>query len=159
MTRRKDPHEPDLARNRRARHEYHVLDRFEAGIALDGSEVKALRAGLGQITDAFVRVERGDAWLVGAHIGDYAMANRSNHEAGRRRRLLLHRREIVHLDMEMRQGGLTVVPLRLYLKANRIKAEIALVRGKKLWDKRQTIAERDSRRDADREMARSRRAG
>ncbi|MGI8847424.1 MAG: SsrA-binding protein SmpB [Candidatus Dormibacteria bacterium] len=159
MTPKKDPHDPDLARNRRALHEYHVLERFEAGLELSGTEVKALRAGRGQITEAFARVERGEAWLIQAHIGEYEMGNRQNHVAERRRRLLLHRREITYLDLEMRQGGLTMVPLRLYLKANRIKAEIALVRGKKLWDKRQTIAERDSRRDAEREMARSRRAG
>jgi SsrA-binding protein len=159
MTPKKSPTDPVLARNRRATHEYQVLERFEAGIALMGSEVKALRSGRGSIAEAYVRIEGGDAWLVGAHIGEYEQANRNGHQPERRRRLLLHRREILHLEIEIKQGGLTVIPLQLYLKANRVKVEIALVRGKKLWDKRQAIAEQDARRDADRAMASARRAG
>ena len=157
-TKKKVHDDPVLARNRRAFHEYTVLERLEAGISLAGTEVKALRAGRGSIAEAYVRVERGEAWLVGAHIGEYEQANRNGHEAERRRRLLLHRREIIDLEIQIKQGGLTVVPLQVYVKANRIKVEIALVRGTKLWDTRQAIAERDARRDADRAMAAARRS-
>src|ERR1700738_4552937 len=105
MAPKKAPHDPDIARNRRALHEYTVLDRIEAGIQLAGTEVKALRAGRGNITEAYVRIEKGEAWLLQANIGEYEMGNRQNHQAERRRRLLLHKREIRELDMEVRQGG------------------------------------------------------
>ena len=147
------PGDPVLARNRQASHEYHLLETFEAGIQLTGTEVKALRAGRGHLREGYVRVENGEAWLVQVNIGQYEMGNRQNHEAERRRRLLLHRREIQYLDAKARQGGLALVTLRLYLTHNRIKCEIAVARGKKLWDKRQDIAERDARRDVERATA------
>jgi SsrA-binding protein len=142
--------DPVLARHRQAAHEYHLLETFEAGIALTGTEVKALRAGLAHLREGYVRVQNGEAWLIQVHIGQYEMGNRQNHEPERRRRLLLHHREIRYLDAKVRQGGLTLVPTKLYLKGNRVKVEVALARGKKLWDKRQAIAERDARRDAER---------
>jgi SsrA-binding protein len=147
------PGDPVLARNRQASHEYHLLEFLEAGIQLTGTEVKALRAGLAHLREGYVRVENGEAWLIQVHIGQYEMGNRQNHEPERRRRLLLHRREIEYLDGRVRLGGLTLIPLRLYLKNNRIKVEIAIARGKKLWDKRQAIAERDARRDVERATA------
>jgi SsrA-binding protein len=147
------PGDPVLARNRQASHEYHLLEFLEAGIQLTGTEVKALRAGLAHLREGYVRVENGEAWLIQVHIGQYEMGNRQNHEPERRRRLLLHRREIEYLDGRVRLGGLTLIPLRLYLKHNRIKVEIAIARGKKLWDKRQAIAERDARRDMERATA------
>jgi SsrA-binding protein len=147
--------DPVLARHRQASHEYHLMETFEAGVELTGTEVKALRAGRAQLREGYVRVENGEAWLIQVHIGQYEMGNRQNHEPERRRRLLLHRREITYLDQKARLGGLTLVPTRLYLKGNRVKCEIAVARGKKLWDKRQAIAERDARRDAERAGARA----
>ena len=144
-----------LARNRQARHEYEILETFEAGIELLGTEVKSLRGGRSNLREGYVRIENGEAWLLQAHISPYEQGNRSNHEPERRRRLLMHRREIEYLDGKVRLQGLTLVPLDLHLRNNRIKLEIGLARGKKLWDKRQAIAERDSRRDAERLTARA----
>jgi len=148
--------EPDgtLARNRQASHEYSILETFEAGVALIGPEVKSLRAGRTQLREGYVRVENGEAWLIQVHISPYAEGNRANQDPIRPRRLLLHRREIEYLDGKVRQQGLTLVPLRMYTKGNRIKLLVGLARGKKLWDKRHDIAERDSKRDADRLTAR-----
>ena len=148
--------EPDgtLARNRRASHEYAILETFEAGVELIGPEVKSLRAGRTQLREGYVRVENGEAWLIQVHISPYAEGNRANQDPIRPRRLLLHRREIEYLDGKVRQQGLTLVPLRMYTKGNRIKLLVGLARGKKLWDKRHDIAERDSKREADRVAAR-----
>ena len=148
--------EPDgtLARNRQASHEYAILETFEAGVELIGPEVKSLRAGRTQLREGYVRVENGEAWLIQVHISPYAEGNRANQDPIRPRRLLLHRREIEYLDGKVRQQGLTLVPLRMYTKGNRIKLLVGLARGKKLWDKRHDIAERDSKRDADRLTAR-----
>ena len=146
-----------LARNRQASHEYTILETFEAGIELTGTEVKALRDGRTQLREGYVRVENGEAWLLGVNIAEYAHGNMRNHEPQRRRRLLLHKREIEYLGAKVAQQGLTLIPLRLYLKGNRIKLEFALGKGKKLWDKRQAIAERDARRDAERITARAQR--
>ena len=151
--------EPNLARNRQASHEYAILETFEAGIALTGTEVKALRDGRTQLREGYVRIENGEAWLLGVNIAEYTQGHRRNHEPQRRRRLLLHRREIEYLGAKVAQQGLTLVPLRIYLKGNRIKLEFGLARGKKLWDKRQAIAERDARRDAERVTAQARRLG
>lgn len=142
--------DPVLARNKPARHEYEILETFEAGVELHGTEVKALRGGRTQLRDGYVRIENGEAWLLAVHISPYAQGNVHNHEPERRRRLLLHRREIEYLEGKVRQQGLTLVPLRLYLKRNRIKLEIGIGRGKKLWDKRRALAERDARREAER---------
>lgn len=146
--------DPTLARNRKASHEYSILETFEAGIELTGTEVKALRDGRTQLREGYVRIENGEAWLLGVNVAEYAQGNRRNHEPQRRRRLLLHRREIEYLGSKVAQQGLTLIPLRIYLKGNRIKLEFGLGRGKKLWDKRQDIAARDARRDAERITAR-----
>ena len=151
--------EPLLARNRRATHEYHVLETFEAGIELSGTEVKSLRGGRTQLSDGYVRIEGGQAWLLQVNIAPYAQGNRQNLEPERRRRLLLHRREIEYLDGRVRTQGLTLVPLRLYLSHNRIKLEFGLARGKKLWDKRQDVARRDAQREIERATARERYRG
>lgn len=144
-----------LARNRQASHEFALLEHFEAGIALTGTEVKAIRGGRTQLKEGYVRIEGGEAWLLQVTVSEYEQGNRANHEPQRRRKLLLHRRELDYLAVQTHQGGLTLVPLRLYTKDNHIKLEFALARGKKLWDKRQDIATRDARRDADRAMAHS----
>ncbi len=151
------PGDNTLARNRQAHHEYAIIETFEAGIELTGTEVKALRDGRTQLREGYVRVENGEAWLLGVNIAEYVQGHRRNHEPQRRRRLLLHRREIVYLGSKVAQQGLTMVPLRIYLKGNRIKLEFGLGRGKKLWDKRQDIAARDARRDAERVTARAQR--
>lgn len=148
--RKRDAASGTLARHRQASHEYEILETFEAGIELHGTEVKSLRGGRTQLRDGYVRVENGEAWLLQVHISPYEKGNVHNHEPERRRRLLLHRREIEHLAGRVQQGGLTLVPLRLYTKGNRIKLEIGLARGKKLWDKRQALAAADARRDAER---------
>ncbi len=155
-----EPETPKLlARNRRARHLYSILDQFEAGIALIGTEVRSLRQGGAQITDAYVRLERGEAWLHGAHIQQYEFGNRQNHEPGRPRRLLLHRREIAHLEGMVRQPGITVVPLDLHLSHNRVKVQLAVGRGKRAYDKRQAVAEREARRQIERGLRRELRTG
>lgn len=139
-----------IATNRRARFEYEVLDRFEAGMALVGPEVKSLRAGRATLADAYAVVRRGEVWLLNLHIAPYDPASRENPNPRRERKLLLHRREIAKLDGRVQEGGLTLVPLSLYFKGGRAKAELALVRGKRRHDKRQTIRKRET----DRELAR-----
>jgi len=143
-----DDHQTILARNRRARHEYHVLDKLEAGIALRGTEVKAARASKIQLKDSFVEFVADEAWLVGAHFSPYSHGNRENHEPERRRKLLLRRRELDRLQARAVAKGFSIVPLSVYLKGNHIKVEIALVQGKKLYDKRQAARERDLDREA-----------
>ena len=146
--------EQTIALNRRARHEYTVDDTFEAGLALTGTEIKSIRAGKVNLADAYVRIERGEGWLIGMHIAPWETGNRYNHEAKRIRKLLLHRAEITQLLSKTKQKGQTMVPLRLYLtERGRCKVEVALARGKQLHDRRRDIAERDSRRDVAREMA------
>jgi SsrA-binding protein len=154
---RSKPTDPTLARNRRASYEYAISETFEAGIELTGTEVKALRDGRTQLREGYVRIENGEAWLLGVNIAEYTQGHRRNHEPQRRRRLLLHKREIEYLGAKVAQQGLTLIPLRIYLKGNRIKLEFGLGRGKKLWDKRHDIAERDARRDAERITARAQR--
>ena len=138
--------------NRRARHDYHLLDRVEAGVVLSGTEVKSLRTGQATLQQAYAEVREGEAWLNGLHIPEYTQGNRSNHDPDRPRKLLLHRREIDRLYGQVREKGLTVVPTRLYFKDGRVKAEIALARGKELRDKRRTVADRDARRQIEREL-------
>ncbi len=141
-----------IADNRRARHDYHLLDKYEAGLVLTGTEVKALRDGKATLQQAYADVREGEAWLTGLHIPEYGQGNRSNHEPDRARKLLLHRREIDQLYGRVREKGLTVVPTRLYFKDGRVKVEIALARGKELRDKRRDIASRDAKRQIEREL-------
>jgi SsrA-binding protein len=138
--------------NRRARHEYHLGDRYEAGLVLTGTEVKSLRTGKATLQQAYADVRDGEAWLVGLHVPEYTEGNRSNHEPDRPRKLLLHRREIDRLAAGVRERGLTLVPTRLYFRDGRVKVELALARGKELRDKRRDIADRDARRQIEREL-------
>ena len=142
----------DIAVNRRARHEYFIEESFEAGIVLTGSEVKSLRAGKAQLKDSYARIERGEAWLLNAHISEYSPAAQFGHEPTRRRKLLLHAREIERLLGKTKESGLTLVPLRLYFKHGRAKVELGLARGKKMYDKRESIKERETKREMDRAM-------
>lgn len=139
-----------VATNRKAGFEYFLLERFEAGLSLQGSEIKSIRAGQVSLTEAYVRIEANEAWLVEAHIATYAQANRMNHETKRPRRLLLHKKEIRKLWDAVRLKGVTIVPTRIYIKEGRAKLEISIAKGKNLHDKRDTIAKRDQ----DREMRR-----
>jgi len=139
-----------VADNRRARHEYEILDTVETGIELTGTEVKSMRMGKANLQDAYARIEDGELWLYNCHIAPYEFGNRNNHDPIRRRRLLAHRNEIFRLNQEMKEKGLTLVPLKLYFKKNWVKVDLALVRGKHLYDKRDAIASRDSKRELDR---------
>jgi SsrA-binding protein len=141
-----------IAENRRARHDYHLLERFEAGLVLTGTEVKSLRERGASLQRAFADVREGEVWLVGAHIPEYAQGNIANHDPDRDRKLLLHRREIDSLLGKVSERGLTVVPTRLYFKDGRAKVEIALARGKEIRDKRRDLAERDARRQIERAL-------
>jgi SsrA-binding protein len=145
-----------LASNRKARHDYEILERFEAGVELTGTEVKSARAGKVQLKDSHVEIREGQAWLVGAHVSPYSHGNRENHPPERPRKLLLHRRELERLYGQAQIKGLTIVPLGLYLKGNWIKVEIALARGKRLFDKRETERRREQEREMREEMARRR---
>jgi SsrA-binding protein len=145
-----------IALNRRARYDYTIDETFEAGLALTGTEIKSVRAHKVNLGDAYARVERGEAWLIGAHIAPFEQAStqRGNHEPKRTRKLLLHRSEIDELVGRTRQKGQTIVPLRLYINdRGRAKIELGLARGKQLHDRRKDIAERDAKRDMDRQMA------
>jgi SsrA-binding protein len=141
-----------VATNRKASHEYFLLERFEAGIALQGSEIKSIRAGQISLAEAFVRIDGREAWLEDAHIAPYEQASLYNHEPRRSRKLLLHRAEIRRLFMQVRQKGVTIVPIKIYLKDGRAKLEIAVAKGKKLYDKRQEIAKRDTEREIQRQF-------
>ncbi|HEX5504421.1 MAG TPA: SsrA-binding protein SmpB [Thermomicrobiales bacterium] len=141
--------------NRQARHEYFIVETFEAGLALTGTEIKSIRAGRVNLREAYARVEHGEAWLVGMHVASYDQAGGLfQHDPLRPRKLLLHRRQIAYLREQLGQKGLTLVPLRLYLKRGKAKVELGLAKGKKLYDKRESLA----RRDAEREIARALRA-
>ena len=141
-----------VATNRKARHDFFLLDTFEAGIALLGSEIKSIRAGHISIKEAFVRIDGEEAWLIDAHISPYDQANRFNHEPRRPRKLLLHKKEITRLFEDVRRKGVTIVPVRVYLKKGRAKVEIAIAKGKKQFDKRHEIAKRDSQREIERQV-------
>ena len=142
----------DVARNRRALHEYEILDRLEAGIVLQGTEVTGRRERGATITDAYVQIRDGEAWLINAHISEYDNAGYGGHDPRQTRKLLPHKREIERLASDLAEKGLALVPLRLYFKEGRAKLELGLGRGKTLYDKRRAIAERDARREADRAM-------
>jgi SsrA-binding protein len=136
-----------VAQNKKARHDYHVEDVFEAGLVLQGTEVKSLRAGRASLVDAYGHIKDGEVWLENAHIPEYTEGTWTNHEPRRARKLLLHRDEIARLIGKTKESGLTLVPLSLYFKDGKAKVEIALARGKKAYDKRQTLAERDAARE------------
>lgn len=142
-----------VATNRKAKHDYHILDTYEAGIALKGSEIKSIRAGNISLKEAYVSVEGGqEAWLISAHVAPYDQASHYNHDPIRPRKLLLHRSEIRGLWDEVRKKGVTIIPLRVYLKNGLAKVEIAVAKGKKLYDKRKAIAERDAEREIERQL-------
>jgi len=141
-----------VATNRKARHDYHILDTYEAGMVLTGSEIKSVRAGRVNLRESYVAVRDGELWLINCHIAPYDQASRQNHDPRRDRKLLMHRRQIDRLAREVQEPGYTIVPLRMYLKDNWAKVEIALARGKKLHDKRQAIAKRDSKRQVERAL-------
>ena len=148
-----------VAQNRKARHDYHIHDTYEAGVVLSGTEVKSLREGRANLTDAFATVDDGEVWLRAAHIPEYSHGTWTNHSARRTRKLLLNRREIDKIERELSTAGTTLVPLALYFSDGFAKVEIALATGKRQYDKRQTIAARESRREAERALAaRNRRA-
>ncbi|NUW30059.1 SsrA-binding protein SmpB [Nonomuraea sp. SMC257] len=140
-----------IAQNKRARHDYHVEDTYEAGLVLQGTEVKSLREGRASLIDGYATIDDGEAWLLNVHIPEYTQGTWTNHAARRKRKLLLHRKEIAKLSAKVKEGGLTIVPLSLYFKDGRAKVEIGVARGKKDWDKRQTLAEQQAKR----EMARA----
>ena len=143
-----------IAQNKRARHDYAIGETFEAGLVLTGTEVKSLRQGRASLVDAYGSVADGEAWLIGAHIPEYAQGTWTNHAARRTRKMLLHKKEIERLIGKTKEGGLTLVPLSLYFRDGRAKVEIALGRGKKNWDKRQDLATRDANREIQRELGR-----
>jgi SsrA-binding protein len=149
---RRKPASGDVATNRRARHKFELVETFEAGIALRGSEVKSLRSGKAQMSDAYAVVENGEVWLRHLHIPPYAPASNQNHEPERQRKLLLHRAEIERLIGKTAQRGLTLIPTRIYFKGPRAKVELALARGKEGRDRRREIADRDVRREVEREF-------
>jgi SsrA-binding protein len=140
-----------LSTNRKARFEFFLLESFEAGISLQGSEIKSIRAGQISLSEAYVEIDGKDAWLVNAHIAPYNPANRYNHDPKRPRRLLLHKREIIQMWNQIRQKGVTVVPVQVYLKDGRCKIEVSIAKGKKLFDKRHEIARKDEEREIQRE--------
>ena len=141
-----------ITENRKARHEYELLERYEAGVALTGTEVKSLRDGGASLQQAYADVRDGEVWLIGAHIAEYGQGNVHNHEPDRDRKLLLHRREIASLYGKIRERGLTLVPTKLYFKDGKVKVEVALARGKERRDKRRDLAKRDADRQIERAL-------
>ena len=141
--------------NRRARHEYHILESFEAGLVLTGTEVKSIRTGGASLSEAYARVRNGEAWLMGMHVPPYKQGSFSNLEPTRPRKLLLHKAEIVRLQTRVAEKGLTIVPLRLYFTRGIAKVQLGIARGKKLWDKRADVARRDVEREIARHVRRS----
>jgi len=146
--------EKTVVTNRRARREYFIEETYEAGLVLTGSEIKSVRAGRANLRDSYVSIREGEAWLLNSHVAPYKQASHQNHEPKRERKLLLHRREINRLAGKVQAKGYTIVPLRLYLKDNRAKVEIALARGKKLYDKRDALAKREAEREMERALRR-----
>ena len=155
----KETGEKLIASNKKARHEYLILDTFEAGMVLTGSEVKSLRMGRASLVDGYVFIEGGEAWLDAAYIPEYLNGSWTNHAPRRKRKLLMHRHEIDKLWQKTREGGMTIVPLRMYFLNGRAKVEIALARGKREYDKRQTLREQQDKREAERAMRQRNRMG
>ncbi len=145
-----------VARNRRARHDYHIEDTYEAGLVLTGTEVKSLRAGRASLTEAYGQLTGDELWLHGLHIPEYAQGTWTNHEPRRARKLLLHRKEIDRLASQVAERGFTIVPLSLYFSGGKAKVELALARGKRTYDKRHDLAQRDAAREVDRALRRRR---
>ncbi len=139
-----------VAKNRKAGFEYFILETLEAGIALKGSEIKSVRAGQVSLQESYVQIDGNQAWLINSHIASYKEASYQDHDPKRARRLLLHKKEIRKLWSEIRQKGVTIIPVKMYLKGGRAKIEIAIAKGKKLYDKREDIAKKDQKRDLDR---------
>ena len=148
-----------VAQNKKARHDYHIEDTYEAGLVLQGTEVKSLRQGRASLVDGFVDIDNHEAWLHGVHIPEYSQGTWTNHSARRKRKLLLNREEIDKIERRVNEKGLTVIPLSLYFKDGRAKVEIALAKGKKEYDKRQTLREKQDKREADRAIASRNRLG
>ncbi|MFI1336596.1 SsrA-binding protein SmpB [Streptomyces sp. NPDC020845] len=146
-----------IAQNKKARHDYHILDTYEAGLVLTGTEVKSLRQGRASLVDGFAQLDGGEAWLHNVHIPEYSQGTWTNHAARRKRKLLLHRAEIDKLVAKTQETGHTLVPLALYFKDGRAKVEVALAKGKKEYDKRQTLREKQDRRESDRAISAARR--
>jgi SsrA-binding protein len=146
--------EKDVAVNRRAYHDYFIDEKYEAGVMLTGTEVKSVRNGRTNLRDGFVRIDNGEAWLENVHISPYAEGNLMNHEPMRARKLLLHRKEISSLIGKVKQKGYTLIPLRVYFTRNHAKVEVGLARGKRQYDKRQAIAEREAKREMERAVRR-----
>ena len=146
-----------IAQNKKARHDYHILDTYEAGLVLTGTEVKSLRQGRASLVDGFAQLDGGEAWLHNVHIPEYSQGTWTNHAARRKRKLLLHRTEIDKLLGKTQETGHTLVPLQLYFKDGRAKVEIALAKGKKDYDKRQTLREKQDRRETERAISAARR--
>ncbi len=144
--------EKNIVTNRKARHEYEILQVIEAGIVLQGTEVKSLRQGNANMVDSYAAIKEGEAWLIGCHIAEYKYGNIENHEPTRTRKLLLNRSEIKKLLAKIKEKGLTLIPLRLYFKEGKVKVEIGLAKGKKVFDKREDIKKRDFARDQDRKV-------
>ncbi|MFC5722708.1 SsrA-binding protein SmpB [Streptomyces gamaensis] len=153
----KEPGRKLIAQNKKARHDYHILTTYECGMVLTGTEVKSLRQGRASLADGFVQMDGGEAWLHNVHIPEYSQGTWTNHAARRKRKLLLHRVEIDKLTSKSQETGHTIVPLSLYFKDGRAKVEIALAKGKKEYDKRQTLREKQDRRESDRAIAAARR--
>lgn len=141
-----------IAENRKAYHDYHIEEKMEAGLELQGTEVKSLRQGRVNLSDSYAAVQNGELWLIGMHISPYEQGNRFNHDPLRNRRLLMHKREIMRLNGLVMQQGLTLVPTRLYFKSGRVKVEICLARGKKSFDKRYTEAKKQANREIERRI-------
>ena len=141
-----------VAQNKKAFHDYFILDKYEAGIELAGTEIKSVRKGSTNLKDAFIRIKNDEAFIENMHIAPYEQGNRFNHEPLRTRKLLLHKKEIKKLQKEIKENGLTIVPTKLYFNTSKLKVEIALAKGKKLYDKRQDLKEKDARRDVDKAL-------
>ena len=141
-----------VAQNKKAYHDYFILDTYEAGIELQGTEIKSIRKGSVNLKDSFIRIRNDEAFFDNMHIAPYEQGNRFNHEPLRQRKLLLHKKEIKKLQKELKENGLTIVPTKLYFNTSKLKVEIALARGKKLYDKRQDLKEKDSKRDIEKAL-------
>ncbi len=148
----KDNEEKNITVNRKARHEYAILQTYEAGLVLQGTEVKSLRQGKANLVDSYANLKNGEVWLIGAHISIYEQGNINNHEPTRPRKLLLNKSEIRKLIGKVKEKGLTLIPLRLYFKNGKVKVELALAKGKKVYDKRESIAKKDLQREQERRI-------